>query len=488
MCEGIPTHEEVWQAMNDYWKMWPSGFRIGRAIDDRTEKPFYCIFDDELPTNSFKFRQAVGVIGSAVRRGDQKLVMSSSGNAGGAMAYVNREWSKVTGEAPIDLTVVVPRSCPSVKVKRLEKLGATVIRVESDDYLDAATTAMKMANEQGVRYVSPDNDRYGIAGAATLGMELFTNALLHYEAHKEMIAACRIDGSIPASWRRRASRFNVYCPYVGGGTFAGLIRGWQTAALMAARPEIPDVNFVAVTYSAWGDNEERALRDRRILTSDATDRYLDVFTGDVEEGSPAFAFVGSDYELTRAIGKADIRFAAFVAHELFGKKVEATAAAAIAATCVQPMSEGLNIAIVSGGNVDDAVWRKVITDERRRGPRPHLKSMPFEDYEIEDAVKYVGQASWINPLPAASQLITSEVPNGKPYLDEPSRQALGGPEPMKWSVEGWREMRWLGGFPWVADQFRKLSVPSGISHPLVDDSRASLPGGRRFDLHAHGLD
>jgi len=72
------------------------------------------------PCGSFKLRGIELACRKALESGAKKLLSSSGGNAGIAVAYVGNQWS-------LPVTVVLPESTPSSVVDELKRLGSEVI-------------------------------------------------------------------------------------------------------------------------------------------------------------------------------------------------------------------------------------------------------------------------------------------------------------------------------------------------------------------------
>jgi threonine synthase len=90
------------------------------------------------PTGSFKDRGATTTISRAVECGADTVVDDSSGNAGAAIAtYAAR--------AGLDAEIYVPASVKAAKLKAIERVGATPVRVEGSrqDVTDACIEAVE---------------------------------------------------------------------------------------------------------------------------------------------------------------------------------------------------------------------------------------------------------------------------------------------------------------------------------------------------------
>ena len=121
-------------------------------------------------TNSFKSRGAFNAVIAHLGRGPRAapLVTASAGNHGRALAAAAEAFS-------LGLTVFTPADAPRTKLDAIRRHGAE-LRAEGRDYDDAERMAKAFATSTGAVFVSPYNDADVIAGAATIGLEIFEDA------------------------------------------------------------------------------------------------------------------------------------------------------------------------------------------------------------------------------------------------------------------------------------------------------------------------
>ncbi len=152
-------------------------------------------------TGSFKAR---GAVNRVLALDDVAgIVTASGGNHGLAVAYAGRCVGAET-------TVFLPSRTSEAKARRIERWGATVVRV-GDVWDDAHEAAVEHARSSGQTYVHPFADDEVIAGQGTIALEVLT-------------AAPEIDLLVVA---------------IGGG---GLVAGVATAAKLLR----PDLRVVGV--------------------------------------------------------------------------------------------------------------------------------------------------------------------------------------------------------------------------------------------------
>jgi L-serine/L-threonine ammonia-lyase len=114
------------------------------------------------PTGSFKIRGVGRLCERMVERGVGRLVSSSGGNAGLAVAYAGRRLG-------VAVTVFVPVTTPEFMRERINAEGA-IVEVRGRSWDDAHAAALEFAGGEG--YVHPFDDPVLWEGHATLVEEL----------------------------------------------------------------------------------------------------------------------------------------------------------------------------------------------------------------------------------------------------------------------------------------------------------------------------
>lgn len=116
------------------------------------------------PINAFKIRGAVNAIAELDgERRSQGVWTISAGNAGQGVAWAARRYG-------IPCTVVVIETAPDTKVRRMEQLGANLVRAPFDE----CWQAMQDRRFPGVEgaFIHPFDDDAFITGNATIGLEI----------------------------------------------------------------------------------------------------------------------------------------------------------------------------------------------------------------------------------------------------------------------------------------------------------------------------
>lgn len=264
-------------------------------------------------TGSFKYRAASNVARSVPH---PELLTASSGNFGQALALAAAEAGK-------RCTVVMPATSAQVKVQAVRDYGATVelvdLRVKSRE-----ARLAELAREKPLAYVaSPYDDDLVIEGNASLGREL---APLHR---------------------------TVIAPVGGGGLTAGLLTGLRAAGSKAL---------------LWGaepllaNDAARSLREGRLVRNEAEPQTLADGARTLSLGARNFALLQHGLAGIVEVPEEAIAQAVRLLFELANLKSEPTGALSVAALLVAPerFRDAPVCCVVSGGNVDAAVYARLI--------------------------------------------------------------------------------------------------------------------------------
>ncbi len=116
-------------------------------------------------TGSFKLRGAANKLLSLTdRQRERGVITASTGNHGAALAYMAMK-------RKMNCRVYLPKQVSSSKRALMELYGAELIFIGHDS-VEAERKARRVAQEEGVPFISPYNDEEVIAGQGTLGWEV----------------------------------------------------------------------------------------------------------------------------------------------------------------------------------------------------------------------------------------------------------------------------------------------------------------------------
>jgi threonine dehydratase len=267
-------------------------------------------------TGSFKFRAAYNVSSQVPAA---EIITASSGNYGQALAYACQLLGK-------KCLVVMPAQAAQVKIAAVRELGAEVdltdVRVKS-----RLERLAEVARERPQAYVSsPYDDPLVIAGNATLGEEVAA-----VEPSFEIIVA----------------------PVGGGGLSSGIITGIRNAGkkidVVAAEPLL-------------ANDAARSLRAGKLLRNETEPMTI-------ADGARTISLGNHNWEILRTgltgiveVPEEKIAEAVRLLFSLANLKAEPTGALSVGALLTDPtrFQSKRICAIVSGGNVDVAVYRWIL--------------------------------------------------------------------------------------------------------------------------------
>jgi threonine dehydratase len=282
-----------------------------RGGEDRT---LYLKAESLQPTGAFKLRGAYNKISSlspAERR--RGVVAHSSGNHAQAVAYAARSLG-------VRAVIVMPRGAARVKLDATAAFGAEIVLVGNDSS-ERVRRAEELAAEHGYVPVPPYDDETLIAGQGTVGLEILED-LPEVEA--------------------------VLVPVSGGGLISGVaaalklsrtdirVIGVEPELAADARASLRSGKLVELAAEQVGRTIADGLRVRKLGA--APFEHVRAFVDDI--------VAVSEYEILEAMRRLALRVrlvaepsgaVTFAAHLFHQAELPATR---------------LNVAIVSGGNVE----------------------------------------------------------------------------------------------------------------------------------------
>lgn len=161
-----PTFEDIVAArefVSPYLRKTPL-VRIPKISED-LDCDYYAKLENLQPVGAFKVRGGVNLVGS-LSSDNVTLVTASTGNHGQSIAYAGRLFNKrVIIYAPAE-------NVNEMKMQAMRDLGAEV-RLHGRDFDEARLETERVARDKGFRYVHSANEPALIAGAGTMGLEIF---------------------------------------------------------------------------------------------------------------------------------------------------------------------------------------------------------------------------------------------------------------------------------------------------------------------------
>jgi threonine dehydratase len=281
-------------------------------------------FSDELwlklenanQTHSFKVRGALNaVLSLSAAERAAGIVTASSGNHAQGVAYA----AHLTHTRA---RVLMPRTTPKKKIAGVVRCGAEPV-LFGESYGETEAEARRLERADGITYVSPYNEARVAAGNGTVGMEI-------------------ID-ALPDVQR-------IVVPVGGGGLISGI-----ATAVKAARPA---VEIIGVNPAVSPDMYN-VFYGVSLPTS--YDTLADALPGEIENGSITIPITRQLVDQIVLVDEAQIAAAMRWLIAEAGWLVEGGGAVGIAALLAGVIPGGKKTAaVVSGGNVDLEVIRRVI--------------------------------------------------------------------------------------------------------------------------------
>jgi threonine dehydratase len=271
------------------------------------------------PTCSYKIRGAVNAALRLVESGGAipSVVTASAGNHGRALAWA-------ADSVGIPLTIYVSKDAPRTKLEAMRASRAELVLCASYD--EAERQAKARAVDGGALYVSPYSHPDVVAGAGTVGLEIFED------------------------W---PDVDTVIVPVGGGGLISGI-----ALACGAVSDRIAVVGVEVEASSPF----TRSLAAGQIVEIDVGPTLADGLAGNLDPDTITFDVVRQHVARIVTIDEASLRDAirGVVEHERL--VAEGAGAAAVAAVLAEKLDvRGRRTAVVlSGGNIDLEVLASIL--------------------------------------------------------------------------------------------------------------------------------
>lgn len=281
--------------------------------------PIYLKLENRQTTGSFKLRGATNAVLSLDEETRSRgLVTASTGNHGRAVAHA----AKMLGvRATVCLSALVPEN----KVEAIRALGAEV-RIVGRSQDDAMGEVERLVRDEGMYFVPPFDHAAVIAGQGTVGLEI-ADDLPDVAVVLVPLSGGGLASGVAAAIKGRRSRARV----IG----VSMERGAAMAASLAAGAPTGVEELETLADSLGGG----IGLDNRLTFAMCRDLLDEVI-------------LLSEDEIA-----AGIRHAATVE----GEMVEGAGAVGIAALLAGKVSsQGPTAIVVSGGNIDPAVHRRIV--------------------------------------------------------------------------------------------------------------------------------
>jgi threonine dehydratase len=277
------------------------------------------------PIGAFKIRGAyVGIASLDAADRARGVITYSSGNHAQGVARA----ALLLG---VPAVVVMPSDAPALKKARVEADGAEVVMVGTSSE-ERQQVAERIAAERGLTIIPPFDDDRIIAGQGTVGLEIA-------EALPDVAA--------------------VLVPIGGGGLASGVA--------VAIKALVPRARVIGVEPELAADARQ-SLREGRIVRWAAADvsRTIADGTRTTAIGARNFAHLARFLDDVVTVSESEIAAAVRLAAEESRLVAEPSGALSVAAMAFRAREAGLVglkgpiVAVVSGGNVDPELYRRLL--------------------------------------------------------------------------------------------------------------------------------
>ena len=271
------------------------------------------------PIGAFKIRGAYTAIArlDPARRA-RGVVTSSSGNHGQAIAWVARRFG-------VRSVVVMPESAAATKVTGVRGYGGEVLFAGSTRSPEQQRRAERVAAEDGLSLIPPFEHPDVIAGQGSCGLEILDQ--------------------VPTV-------ATVLVPVGGGGLLAGI-----TTAITALRPA---VEIIGVEPAGAAKLAAALAAGGPALLASTASLADGLLSGSI--GTLPWSLIQSHIRQAVAVSDDEIAAAVRYLFEHQGLMVEPSGAVTVAAVLAGKVRvEGPTVAVLSGGNVDVDLFRRLVS-------------------------------------------------------------------------------------------------------------------------------
>ncbi len=291
-----------------------------RGGEDRT---LYLKAESLQPTGAFKLRGAYNKISSlSLEERSRGVVAHSSGNHAQAVAYAARSLG-------VRAVIVMPRGAARIKLGATTAFGAEIVLV-GDDSAERVRRAEELSAEHGYVPVPPYDDETLIAGQGTVGLEILED-LPDVEAVLVPVSGGGLISGVAAALKLSRSDIRVI--------------GVEPELAADARASLRSGKLVELPAEQVGRTIADGLRVRRL--GDAPFEHVRAFVDDI--------VAVSEDEILEAMRRLALRV------RLVAEPSGAVTFAAHLFHQAELPPTRLNVAIVSGGNVEPHLLSQALT-------------------------------------------------------------------------------------------------------------------------------
>lgn len=282
-------------------------------------------WENRQKTGSFKARGALNrILAMTENERAAGIITASAGNHGQGVALAGQ----LTGAR---VTCFVSEHAAPVKVNAIRVLGAEIVAVQGG-YPEAEAAGRKFAEQNHKTWVSPYNDEWVIAGQGTVALEVVDQIANLIEAADRNI-------------------ISIYVPLSGGGLIAGI---GLAVARLSPRPRLVGVQpeTAPFMHGLFYHGSQDDIPDLPSLA--------DGLTGAVEAESITISMVKDLVDEIVLVSEEEIARAVAFAYYQYNEIIEPSGAVTIAAALRNVSEKKIQLAIVSGGNIQPEIHARIV--------------------------------------------------------------------------------------------------------------------------------
>jgi threonine dehydratase len=288
-------------------------------LSDLCGSDVYLKLENLQVTNAFKIRGALNrMMNLTPEERARSVVAASSGNHAQAVAIGAEKLN-------LNATVVVPETTPRIKVEKIRKHKVELI-LHGAMYDYAEQYARKLAKEKGATFVSSYNDPLVVAGQGTVGLEILEDLPT-------------VD--------------SIIVPVSGGSLLSGV-----AVAAKSIKPDIEILGVQPETVAAM----YYCLKAGKIINMEMKPTIADGLDGNIEQGCITLEIIQRYVNEILLFNEDTIRKMIRLLWEKERQVVEGSGAISIAPIVETPkrFTGKQTVAVITGGNIDDAVFQSIL--------------------------------------------------------------------------------------------------------------------------------
>jgi threonine dehydratase len=347
---------------------------FSRTLSELTGAKIWVKFENLQFTAAYKERGALNklLLMDADTRA-RGVIAASAGNHAQAVAYHGARLG-------VPVTIVMPRTTPSIKVMQTEGHGAEVV-LHGELYDEAYQEALRLARERGLTFVHPFEDPEIMAGQGTVALEMLADA----------------------------PEIDTLVVPIGGG---GLISGIATAA----KGLRPDIQVVGVQAELFPSMYCSITGEDRPSAGDTIAEGIAVKTPSAITAEIIRALVDE----ILLVSEVDIETAVGLFLQIEKTVAEGAGAAGLAALIANPERfSGRTIGLVlTGGNIDTRLLATVLLRDLYRSGRMSRLRIQLQDRPgALFSVVRLFQRHGVNILEVTHQRVFTALPAKDAFID-----------------------------------------------------------------------